>query len=105
MKKNYEELAHKYGRITFEGKEYAVTDEAYEDDVIGFYNYGNRTNRLDEIEEGEEYSLVMVGDAIDKKGNEYRVTWHFKQIRGEEVTSLELLDWEDNSNVYQVEAV
>ena len=105
MKKNYEELAKLNGKVNYEGKEYAITDEAFVDNIIGYDAYNQQTNRLNDINDGEEYTLVIAAYAIDKEQNKYRVTWHFEQIKGEEYEDLGLLDWDDDSKVCEVEAV
>ena len=102
---HFNRTGKEYGFIEFEGKEYAGIDEAYPDEIDGFDAYNQRTSRLQDIPEGEEYTLIMKSKVIDKEGSEYITTWHFKQIRGEELEALDLLDWDDVENVYSVDEI
>ena len=96
MNSKYIENANKYGTVTFEGVEYALTCDA--DCSNRFLPFG--VNWFD-ASFGETYMFEMTAYAIDKKGAKYEISWIFEDVKGEEKD----LDCHDYNDVCSVRAL
>lgn len=88
MKINIEECKRKYGTVTFENKEYVLTENP-------FWEYRSHNVNGWQMQYPENY---LMAHAVDNKGNEYRVWWFIED------TNVEL-DSIDYDNVTDVEEV
>ena len=86
---NYETSAKKFGTVSFEGCEYALTSDA---DHTSRLLPGGYTN-FNDAEDGESYDFEMSASAIDKDGNEYTVYWLFEGIKGQDDYELDSYDY------------
>lgn len=82
----FEQYASQFGTVTFNGKTYALINDA------------SRTNSVfpgwfGDAAEGEEYIDDWSAAGIDADGNKVVIRWQFCQVRGEEVADDEL-DWD-----------
>ena len=83
----YAKMAAKYGEISFQGKSYALIEQA------------ELTNRLfygwwGDAKAGEEFLMELSAPAMDVDENEYVVTWQFEVIKGEEPDDASGYDWD-----------
>jgi hypothetical protein len=85
-----------YGEVEFEGKEYALTGDA---DFTSRQLPGNWN--MNDVSEGEEYQFEMTAPAFDETGKDYKVTWIFWKVKGEEWLPEDL----DYDKVYSVEEI
>lgn len=91
----YDTAAKKFGAVTHEGREYALTSQADHTSRLlprGYTNYNDASD-------GEAYDFEMAASAIDKDGNRYTVYWLFEGLKGEDDHDL---DWYDYSAVDRV---
>jgi hypothetical protein len=94
-KLSYAAAAKKYGTTMYEGTEYALTTIA---------DYTSRlmpTRPYSDVGEGETYNFEVAANAIDENGNEYRVSWEFSAVRGEE-PELDAYDYREASNLHSL---
>jgi len=91
----YQAAAKEFGTVTFDGREYALTDQAdFTSRLLpgGYINYNDASD-------GDEYDFEMSASAIDKDGNEYMVYWMFTNIKGEDAAELDSFDYDDVDRV------
>ena len=86
---NYKTAADKYGTVTFDGREYALTSNA---DCTSRLLPGGYTNYTD-AKDGDTYEFEMSSKAIDKDGNEYTAYWIFSGRKGEDDPDLDSYDY------------
>lgn len=86
-----------YGSVTYEGKEYRLTQEAYETSRLF---YGSWNDRYDDGTFEAEYAA----SAVDEAGNKYEVTWHFPATPGEEPEDESNWPWGDE-HIVKVELI
>ncbi|MFE4569971.1 hypothetical protein [Paenibacillus chitinolyticus] len=83
-----------FGKVTFEGKTYALTEEA---DFTNRQLPGQYVN-YHEVTDGEAYDVEFSADAVDEKGNECKVYWMYEFIKGDE-PELDSLNWDNVDRV------
>lgn len=81
----FEKFAAQFGSVTFQGKEFALIDEASETNRVFSGWFGD-------AEDGEEYIQEWSAAGIDADENEVVVRWQFAQVKGQETPEDEL-DW------------
>lgn len=86
-----------FGTVEFEGKEYTLTGDA---DFTNRVLPGNCN--INDVQDGEEYQFEMSVPAVDEQGKEYKVTWIFWKVKGQDDWELDSLDYD---KVYSVEEV
>lgn len=94
---NYEAAAKEFGTVTFEGREYALTNQA---DHTSRLLPGGYTN-FNDASDGEAYDFEMSAGAIDQEGNEYTVYWLFEGRKGEDDYELDSYDYNDVDRVVE----
>lgn len=77
---NYSEMKKEYGKVEFEGKEYALAQNAY----LSPYS-------------GEEDTYIA--SAVDVEGNQYKITWEFTDDAHEAIENNNEAFLEDESNM------
>lgn len=80
--KTFEEYANEYGTATFEGKTYAITDEA-------FYKYRSHINGMHCLNPNS----WVCAPAIDKDGNEYTLWYIETAAMADGLTDLDDIDY------------
>lgn len=74
---NYMEVAKQYGEIEYEGKAYALTEQAVLSNRVFPGWWGD-------AKAGESYTAEYQAHAMDCDGRKYLVRWQFETVKGEE---------------------
>ena len=77
---NYNEMKKEYGKVEFEGKEYALAQNAHLSPCSG---------------EEDTY----IASAVDVEGNQYKITWEFTDDAHEAIENNNEAFLEDESNM------
>jgi hypothetical protein len=86
-----------YGTVTHEGTTYTLTQQAYPSGRVFTGWWGDAS-------EGEEYTAEYEAHAVDAKGDEYIVRWHFDAVRNEEPEDEGNWPWFDDNIVAVIPA-
>lgn len=92
---NYEESEKEFGEVEFDGKKYALIQQAYQSNRVFHGWFGDAGD-------GETYTDEWEASAIDKDGNEYKVSWQWDMVKGEEPEDGSNYPWFDE-NIVAVE--
>ena len=83
-----------YGTVNYEGQTITLTQDAYQTSRLFDGCFQN-------AEMGEAYIDEWRAEGVDNQGNEVVVTWHFEQVKGQEMEA-EFLPWEDEKSIVEV---
>lgn len=87
--------AKNYGTVTFEGKTYTLTNDAYLSNRVFPGGWNDATD-------GEEYTSEWEAPAMDNDGNEFLVVWQFSATKGEEPEDDSDWPWGDDGYISRV---